>query len=151
MRTEISVDIDRPIDQVFEKTLHDVTAWSITCVEDEVIEETPEGVGTKFRIVTEDRGKQMTFDGVVTEQETPHRSRIYMTHKSLDLDVLYTFEEIPSGTRVTQNSHAIGKGVFKIMLPLMGWMMKKSTCDAQQNELHSLKKYCEEQIPTAQA
>ena len=143
MRTQLSVDIDRPIEEVFERTLNNVSEWSITCVEDEVLEETPEGVGTRFRIVTLDRGQRMEFDGVVVEHEEPKKSRIHLTNKSMELDVLYTFEDLGSGTRVTQSSHARGKGFLKVVLLMAGWMMKKSTCNAQQDELNALKAYCE--------
>ena len=143
MRTQLSVEIDRPIDEVFHRTLNNVSDWSITCIEDELIEETPEGVGTRFRIVTEDRGQKMEFHGQVTEQDAPRMSRCEMVGKSIDLDVIYTFDETSTGTRVTQQTHAKGKGFLKVMLPLMGWMMKKSTCTAQQAELQSLKTFCE--------
>ncbi|MEM1452387.1 MAG: SRPBCC family protein [Planctomycetota bacterium] len=151
MQTELSVDVDRPIQEVFDRTLRDVSAWSITCVEDEVLEETPEGVGTRFRIVTEDRGQRMEFTGEVLEQDAPHRSRAVMVGKSFDIDVTYLFEEIPTGTRVTQDTTVTGKGLFKIVLPVMGFLMKKATCDAQQSELQSLKEYCERDEQAAHA
>ncbi len=143
MRTELSIDIDRPIDEVFPLTTEHVTEWSITCVEDEVIEEKPGGVGTTFRLVTEERGRKMEFHGTVTEHDAPRRSRVALVGSAFDLDVLYTFEDLGGRTRVTQASEIRGKGLFRIMLALMGWMMKRAGCKAQESELESLKRFCE--------
>ena len=38
MEAELSVEIDRPIDEVFVHANEHLTEWSVTCVEDEVIE-----------------------------------------------------------------------------------------------------------------
>ena len=54
MRNEVSVEIDRPIDDVFRLTIEHVADWSIIVVEDEVLDEQPECVGTTFRTVTEE-------------------------------------------------------------------------------------------------
>ena len=52
MKTAASVEIDRPIDEVFDFTIHHVAEWSITVVEDVPIDTKPEGVGSTFRCVT---------------------------------------------------------------------------------------------------
>ena len=62
MLTEISVEIDRPIEEVFEYTNNNVVEWSTTVVEDEVIDEKPEVVGTTFLCVTEENGRQMDLE-----------------------------------------------------------------------------------------
>jgi hypothetical protein len=144
MRTELSVEIDRPIEEVFDKTFDCVPAWSIIVVEDEPIEEKPEVIGSTFRTVTEENGRRMEFIGTVLEHERPRRSRIGLTHKAFDLDVTYLFEPTSTGTRVTQHSEALPNGLFmKLMFGVMGRFMRKSSCDAQLKELNSLKAFCE--------
>lgn len=102
------------------------------------------GVGTTFRIVTDDRGKRMEFDGVVTEHDPPNSSTVRMIGKSFDIEAEYKFEDVGNNkTLVTQSSNVNGKGFFKIMFFCMGWMMKKSSCDALVNELNGLKKFVE--------
>ncbi len=145
MQTEGSIEIKRPIDDVYRLTVDHVAEWSNIVVEDEVIEEHPDGVGTKFRSVTEDRGQRMEFEGVVTKQEPPHVHAIHLTGKMFDIEAAYAFERVDGGTRVTQWSNVKGKGFFKVMLLTMGWLMKKSSCDALQKELESLKLFCERQ------
>jgi hypothetical protein len=48
-------------------------------------------------------------------------------------------------TRVTQKSDVNGKSFFRLFMFLFGWMMKKSNCKALEEELNSLKKFCEQQ------
>ena len=62
MQTLASVEIDRPIAEVFDCANNHVTDWSITVVGDEILEVQPGHVGTKFLIITEERGKKMEFE-----------------------------------------------------------------------------------------
>ena len=144
MQQQASVDIDWPIDEVFEYTNSKVAEWSQTVVEDEVIEEKPEGVGTTFRCLTEDHGQQMEFQGVITRYEPPKVSAIHLTGKAFDIDAEYVFEDLGGRTRVTQESTVTAKGMLRVVFFLCGWMMKKSTCKAVENELENLKRLLEE-------
>ena len=145
MKSEGSVEIDRPIGEVFRLTNDHVAEWSTIVVENEVFDEKPEGVGTTFRTVTDDRGRRMEFRGVVTRHEPPHASAIHMTGDMFDLDVVYLFEDLGGRTRVTQISDVTGKGFFKVFLGLFGWLMKGSSCAALDKELQGLKAFCERQ------
>ena len=146
MRNEVSVEIDRPIDEVFRFTNDHVAEWSIIVVEDEVIDEKPEGVGTTFRTVTEDHGKRMEFQGVVTRYDPPHVNAVHLTGDMFDIDTEFTFEDLSGRTRVTQRANVAGKGLFKLFMFLFGWMMNKSHCKASENELDGLKRFCEERV-----
>ncbi len=148
MRTVSSIEIDRPIDDVFALTNDHVAEWSIVVVEDEVLNETPDKVGSTFRSVTEDRGKKMVFQGEVTRWQAPTLSAIHMQGDYFDIDAAYSFEDLGGRTRVTQNSKVTPKGWLKAFFLLFGWMMKKSSCNAARNELLSLKKFCESQPST---
>lgn len=145
MQSEASVEIDRPIDEVFRLTNDHVAEWSIIVVEDEVLDKKPEGVGTTFRTVTEERGSRMEFQGLVTSYDPPHASAVQLTGKAFDIEAAYTFEDLGGRTRVTQRSTVNGKGLFKIFFALFGWLMNKSSCNALQKELESLKQFCERQ------
>lgn len=143
MRNHASIEIDRPIDEVFRLTSEHVAEWSIVVVEEEMLEEKPEGVGTKFRTVTEDHGKQMVFQGVVTRYEPPYVNAVRLTGKMFDIETEFTFEDLSGRTRVTQMANVTGKGFFRIFLMCMGWMISKSQCKASEDELKSLKQFCE--------
>ena len=144
MESSVSVDINRPLPEVFRYTNENVSDWSITVVENEVLEETPEKVGSRFRMLTQDRGRQMEMTGEVTRYEENRLSEVFMVGQGFEISALYIFEDLGNGvTRVTETAKVHPKGVAKIFFFLFGWLMKKSSCDALQNELESLKEKLE--------
>ncbi|MCB9914344.1 MAG: SRPBCC family protein [Planctomycetes bacterium] len=142
MESELSIVVERPVAEVFAKTLNDVTAWSRTCLEEEVLEDRG-GVGTRLRLVTEERGQRMEFLGTVTEHAAPRYSALHLVGPHFDLDVRYDFEDLGGRTRVTQRSRVSGKGSFKLMIAVGGPVMKQAAQAAQRAELERLKAYCE--------
>ena len=143
MQAEASVEINCPIEDVFDFTNHHVVEWSITVVEDEVVNETPDRVGTTFRCVTQGHGKRMVFQGTVTRWEPPHLSAIQLSGDAFDIEAAYFFEATPVGTKVTQKSVITPKGFTKVFFFLFGWMMGKAGCAEAKKELYNLKRVLE--------
>ena len=143
MESTGSIEIDRPIEAVFDYSLNKISEWSIVVVEDEVTSDGPVGVGTTFRTVTEERGDRMEFDGKVTKHEPHTAHSVTMKGKSFDLEGDYTFEDLNGCTRLAQHSRVNAKGFLKVFFFLFGWLIKKGGCDAQQKELENLKRLCE--------
>lgn len=139
MRNEMSIEIDRPIEEVFDYTINHVAEWSLTVIRDEVIEEQPGIAGTTFLCVTEERGRQMEFHGIVTLHEPPNASAAYFVGQLFDIDVEYLFEDYIGRTRVTQRTNVIGKGFLKVMFFMFGWLMKSAGRKAGRAEFESLK------------
>ena len=73
-----------------------------------------------------------------------------MEGDAFSLTADYDFEEVPTGTRVTQRSTVRGKGIFKIILPVVALFMRKSNCKELQNELDRLKAFCESTLDTSE-
>ncbi|MFP6875074.1 MAG: SRPBCC family protein [Verrucomicrobiales bacterium] len=149
METTRSIEIDRPIEVVFDYTLSNVSEWSIFVVEDEMTSAGPVKVGTTFHTVTEERGERVDFDGRVTKHEPPTAHSIVMQGKQFSMEVDYTFTELDNRTKVTQHSKVHAMGFLRVMFALFGWAMKKSSCDALDKELASLKKYCADKTTTS--
>lgn len=143
MQSEASVEIDCPIDEVFRAANEDVVQWSRIVVEREVLEAKPEGVGTIFRVATKQNGQRMEFMGVVTRYEPPQVSGVFLQGALFDVEGESHFENLGARTRVTQTSRVKGKGFVKVLFFLCGWLMKKAGRKAAQDELDSLKRYCE--------
>tara|TARA_R110002049_G_scaffold72490_5_gene187323 strand:+ start:2583 stop:3050 length:468 start_codon:yes stop_codon:yes gene_type:complete len=144
MRTEGSVVIDRNIDDVFRLTNDHVADWSQVVVEDEVIDEQPGRVGTTFRSVTEEHGRQMQFQGTITQYDPPVASAVHLIGEMFDLDVQYQFVDLgEQRTKVTQRSYVAGKGMLKLVFLLCGWAMRGSSRKALNVELQGLKRFCE--------
>jgi hypothetical protein len=144
MQQQASIEIDRPIEEVFDYTINKTPEWSLTVVEDEMIEVKPEGVGSTFRCVTEERGRRIVFEGVVTDYQRPTTTTVFLTGKQFNIEATYVFEDLDGRTRVTQHSTIYPKGFAKVAFFLFGWLMKKATCDAVRKELDSLKRLLEE-------
>ena len=139
MQSTMSVEVDRPIKEVFDYTIKNVAEWSIIVVKDEVIDEKPEGVGSTFRVTTEEKGRRMEFEGLVTRHEPPTAHSEFMKVSQFDIEAGYLFEDLGGRTRVTQRSNVHGKGFIKVIFFLLGWLMKKSSCSALEKELLNLK------------
>jgi hypothetical protein len=143
MKNEASVEIDRDIEEVFRLTCDHIPEWSTIVVEDNLIEQTLDGVGTTFLTITEERGRRMEFQGVVTKYDPPFSQAVHLTGEFFDIDSEFQFVEIQGQTKVTQISSVAGKGMFRAFFFLFGWMMKKANCEASLKELNGLKAYCE--------
>ena len=77
MRNEQSVEIDRPLAEVFDFAMNNTVKWVEIVVEDEVVEDKNNGgVGTRIHVVTDEKGRRMEFDGVVTRYEPPNVSAV---------------------------------------------------------------------------
>lgn len=148
LKTVGSVEIDRPIEKVFYYTNENVAEWSLTVVEDEPLERKNDGgVGSTFRCVTEDQGRRMEFLGEVTKWEPPALSEVLLIGKQFNIEAEYQFEDLGGRTRVTQTSFVKPNGiVMNVMFLVMSPFMKKSSCDAVQKELDSLKVHAEAQL-----
>jgi len=145
MKYEVSVVIDSPIELVFDLATNQTPQWSKVVVEDEVIHETEDGgVGTVLRIVTEDRGRRMEFEGEVTHFDPPHASAIRMVNNMLVIESAFRLEDLSGSTRITQLAMVKGRGLFRPVMWLMGIVASKASCKASEDELRRLKKYCED-------
>lgn len=149
MKNDQSIEIERPIQDVFILANDHLAAWSSIVVEDEVVQVADDGgVGTRFRAVTEDRGHRMEFEGEVVEYAPPVRSAVHLRGPAFDLNVAYDLEELPDGrTRLTQISSSHGKGVWKVLLLILTPLMRKSARAATRKELEQLRAYCEAGTP----
>lgn len=145
MITTGNIEIDKPIGEVFDYTVNNVPEWSNTVVEEKVIEQTPDGVGSRFHVVTRDPGgKSMEFDGTVTLNQRPTAQTVVMIGKQFEIEAAYTFEDIGGRRRVDLTSIVTPKGfVMKLMFFVVGGLGKRAGCKALEKELASLKEKVE--------
>lgn len=146
MLTAASIEIEGPIDDVFRLTNDHVAEWSDVVVEDIPLDD-HEGVGSRFRSITDGENGRMEFEGEVTAWDPPTHSAVFLDGASFNIEVDYHFESLgPDRTRVSQSSTVAGKGLFRLMFFCMGWAMKRRNCDALEKELNNLKRFCESQL-----
>jgi len=152
MKTSMTTIIDAPAATVF-LWLEDnerIKKWVPNLIEDEAIIETPEKVGSTFRQVFLERGKEMAMTGVITEYTQNERIRIDMTGDMFSLDVDYILKaSSATQTELTQDTEIKFKGFMKVMSPVMFIMSKFSKKNPQADAHATLKAMAEAEFKGA--
>ena len=142
MEGEYSIDIERPREEVFaflddEENLPKIVP---NLVDQGVINETPEKVGTTFWHIYEENGRRMKMTGEVTEHRPPERMAVKLDGSFFGLEVAYDLEELgPFSTRLTQYSKSRFKHVFKLMGLFFGKKMEAEGRKAQSENFARMK------------
>ena len=146
MKMAGSIEIDRPVQEVFDYTVNNVAEWSLVVVEDEPLDDKPLGAGSTFRFATEERGHRMEFTGEVVRHDPPTAHAAEMKSKLFDITGDYSFESLgPDLTRVTLRSTLQPKTfLIKLLFFVTSFFVKRANCKATAKELQNLKKLLEE-------
>jgi hypothetical protein len=149
MQIHVSVEIDRPIEEVFQYTTQHVPEWNSTVVEHQIIEDVSRGdVGTLFRSVMVDKGRRLDFRGTVIDHDPPRHTLLHLSGQYFDMVIDYRFEDLRDRTRVTQDTEVLGKGFNKFVLAAIGWLLQDSAARPIQLELDHLKRRLESRNPS---
>jgi len=134
MRTTTTTQMDAPAATIF-LWLEDNTRlkqWVPNLAEDKPIIETPNKIGSTFRQVFIERGREMVMTGEITAYRENEQMRVHMTGDMFNLDVDYILTALSgSQTEVTQHTQIQFKGFLKILAPVMFVMSKLSSKDPQ--------------------
>lgn len=149
MKTSTTTIIDAPASTIF-LWLEDkdrLKQWVPNLAEDEPIIETPEKVGSRFRQVFLENGREMEMEGEITAYVENQRMRVMMTGSMFNLDVDYALTALSeTQTEVTQHSAIKFKSFWKIMSPIMVLMSKFSSKDPQADAHARLKEMAESEF-----
>ncbi len=146
MKSSTTTIINAPVAMVFLWLEDDerLRQWVPNIIEDEVLVETPEKVGSRFRQVYLEGGKEMEMIGEITEYTLDERMRVYIIGDMFDLDVDYWLKPLSDDqTELTQNTIIKFKGVMKIIAPIFGVLSKFSSKDPQAQAHAKLKEMAE--------
>ncbi len=119
--------------------------WLPNIVENEVVRETENKVGSTWRQVYEENGRRMEMFGTTTVYEPFKRTSCQITGKMFDLYIDYLLDDIDGQTVLTQNTVINTKGVFKLMGFLMRTVMRKSQDKQTDESFSKLKRFDEEE------
>ena len=151
MKSTTVTVIDAPATNVFVwlEDTDKMKQWLPNLVEDTPLTETPDKIGSRFKQVYHERGKDMEMIGEVTEYSENERMRAFITADMFDLDVDYHLKALSSAhTELTQYTEIKFKGLIKIMSPLMLLMSKFSSKDPTAEAHATLKALCEAEYGT---
>jgi uncharacterized protein YndB with AHSA1/START domain len=124
-RTEASVVIHRPVDDVF-RYVTDVRTWPQWAgfPEAEQVSDGPVGAGTTFRGVSEFLGRRSEWVSEVTTYEPNHRVEQDITWGGVHIRQSLSCEACEGGTRFTQSGEGEFGGLFKLAGPILSRRMQ---------------------------
>ena len=146
MKITNSIEIHSPTQVVFA-WLEDprrAKQWMTSVSKTEMINETPERVGTTFRETVEENGRGTELTGVITEFVPNRRLAFHLEGKYNAVDVIYTLQENGGDTRLSQTADVNFKGWLRIMGFLMAPAFKKKVLAQATSEFAALKTLCEQ-------
>lgn len=125
----VSLEVDKPIQHCWDIFMDEsrMAEWAIGFQSIETIEGEPMTVGSKHRMVFEERGKELVFIETVKVIDPPREFTFDLDHEVMNSTVSMTFESV-GGERTRLVSHTDGrptKLLLKIMMPFMVPQMKK--------------------------
>ena len=145
MKISHSVKINSAPEQVFfwledpERAKH----WMTNVVHYEIIQETPNRVGSTFIEIIEENGKQLEMRGEITDFVSDQKIAFDLESKVHIVKVEFILERVKKGVLLTQNAHIQFIGFMKIMIFLFGFIFKIKITKQIKNEFVKLKKLCE--------
>ncbi|MYD50711.1 MAG: SRPBCC family protein [Dehalococcoidia bacterium] len=125
----VSLEVDKPIQHCWDILMDEsrMAEWAIGFQSIETIEGEPMTVGSKHRMVFEERGKELVFIETVKVIDPPREFTFDLDHEVMNSTVSMTCESV-GVERTLLSSHTEGrptKLLLKIMMPFMVPQMKR--------------------------
>ena len=145
MKVLYSIDINSTTEQVWYwlGTPERAMVWQTNVSKTEILQETPNMIGTTFRETIEENGRGVEMHGVVTDYRDNQSLAMHLSGKYNVVDVEWRLEEIEEHTRLTVNARVRFKSFIKILSMIMRPVFKKKIVAQLQEELARLKELCE--------
>jgi len=148
MKISNSVEIKAVPEKVFHWLADPERAmkWMTSVTKTEIIDETPEKVGTTFREYIEENGRGMKLRGVVTDFNLNKRLAFHLESDYNTTAVNFNLVEKGESTRVIQNAEIHFKGRLRVLSIFFGFFIKRKILRQTRSEFSRLKALCEEHI-----
>ena len=127
MRIEESVEINRPLEEVYEYVANpeNLAEWTGTVIETRKDTTGPLLEGSTFTSVAKFLGRRAESPFEVTAHEFPRLHSHKSTGGPFPLEWTLTFEEVAGGTRYTQVAEGEPGGFFGLVGPLLERMGRR--------------------------
>ena len=147
MKLLYSIDINSTLEKVWSwlGTPERAMVWQTNVSKTEVIQETPDMIGTTFRETIEENGSGVEMHGVVTDYQENQLLAMHLSGQYNTVDVEWRLEAIEDGTRLTVNSDIRFKSVINVLSILMRPVFKRKITTQLRGELARLKEICEQE------
>ena len=117
--------------------------WMTSVSHTEVIEKTPNWVGTTFRETVEEDGRGTELRGVVTDFVANERMAFHLEGEFNTVDVVWTLRDKGQITEVSQVAEVRFKGLMRVLSIVLGPAFRKKIIAQGEREFARLKELCE--------
>ncbi|MFC2016185.1 SRPBCC family protein [Chloroflexota bacterium] len=117
--------------------------WQTNVSKTEILQETPDMIGTTFRETIEENGSSVEMQGVVTDYRENQSLAMHLSGKYNVVDVEWRIEDKGEYTRLTMYSNIRFRSFIKILSILMRPIFKRNIAEQLQGEFARLKELCE--------
>ncbi len=118
--------------------------WMSCVARTEILQRTPDLVGTTFRETVVDENGATELLGVVTACRPNREIAFHLDGQLNRVDVEYRLEKVAQGTRLTMRAEVRCKGVLKAVSFLLWPLLRKKVLGQFRRECAELKRRCEE-------
>ena len=145
MKISSTIDIKGTPQEVFSwlENPEKAMAWMTSVSGGEILHETPDRVGTKFREIVEDESGSIEMHGMITGFEENKSIAFHLESKVNIVDVEYRVEKNDIGARLDYQANVKWKFPVNIISIFMGNKMRQNILAQLQDELNKLKRLCE--------
>lgn len=145
MKLSYTIDINSTPEQVWYwlGTPERAMVWQTSVSKTEILQETPDMIGTTFREIIEENGRGVEMHGVVTDYRENQLLAMHLSGKFNVVDVEWRLEGIEDYTRLIVNANVRFKSFVRVLSILMRPVFKKRIIEQLQGELARLKELCE--------
>lgn len=117
--------------------------WMTSVSRTEIIDQTPDWIGTTFRETVEEDGRGTELRGVVTDFRENERMAFHLEGEFNTVDVVWTLRARGEITEVLQVAEVRFKGLMRVLVLVLAPAFKKKITAQGQSEFAKLKALCE--------
>ena len=118
-------------------------AWQTNISKTEILQETPNMIGTTFRETIEENGHGVEMQGVVTDYRENQLLAMHLSGKYNVVDVEWRIEEMGEHTRLTLHSNIRFRSFLRVSSILIRPVFQKNITEQLKGEFARLKELCE--------
>ena len=117
--------------------------WQTNVSKTEILQETPNMIGTTFRETIEENGHGVEMQGVVTDYRENQLLAMHLSGKYNVVDVEWRIEEMGEHTRLTLHSNIRFRSFLRVLSILIRPVFQNNITEQLKGEFARLKELCE--------
>jgi hypothetical protein len=118
--------------------------WQTNVSKTEILEKTPNWIGTTFRETIEEDGKGVEMQGVVTDYSENQSIAMHMSGKYNNVDVEWRITDMGEFTSLTMNSNIRFRSFMRFFSMMLWPVFRKNIQKQLDIEYAKLKELCEQ-------